>query len=236
MPKRFIFRQVHFADTPRFLADGEIRAKNHVNPQACHQASYQAIVNRRGTSEFELPGGVVNDYVPFYFSPITSFTFTIHQGNVPSFSPSGESLGVAKDDDRVFIVFPVDVFAASGLDYCFSDFALNSQAPLPSIETDLGKLEEHVHWNVFDEAPYKAAIPEIGYQGVCSWFHNMATPASRQLRSQKRMAEFLVRNAVPLDLACCIVAKSEAISDNVAKMMAASHWDIPIITKRGCYF
>lgn len=236
MPQRFIFRQVHYVDIPTFLEDGEIRAKNHENPQACHQASYQEIVNRRGTAEFELPAGVVNDYVPFYFSPITSFTFTIHKGNVSSISPSGVDLGVANDEERVFFVFPVDVFQGSGLDYCFSDYALNSQAPLPSIETDLSILEQHVHWNVFDEAPYVGAIPEVGYSGVCSWFHNMATPPTRQLRSQKRMAEFLVKRAVPVQLACCLVAKSSSIGDNVSQMMAASRWNIPIITKRGCYF
>ncbi|WP_320199522.1 DarT ssDNA thymidine ADP-ribosyltransferase family protein [Agrobacterium sp. rho-13.3] len=236
MPQRFIFRQVHFADIPTFLRDGEIRAKNHEHPQVCHQASYQSIVNRRGTAEFELPAGVVNDYVPFYFSPITSFTYTIHQGNVPSVAPSGEILGVAKDDDRVFFVFPVDLFRGSGLDYCFSDYALNSQAPLPSIETDLDKLEAHVHWNVFDDTPYIASIPEIGYAGVCRWFQNAATPPTRQLRSQKRMAEFLVKRSVPLNLACCLVAKSSSIGDNVSQMMAASRWNIPIITKRGCYF
>lgn len=140
---------------------------------------------------------MVNDFVPFYFSPITSFTFTIHEENVPLISPAGASLGMANDDDRLFIVFSVDAIGNSGLDYCFSDYALNSQAPLPSIETDLAKLEEHVHWNVFDEAPYVAAIPEISYAGVCRWFHNMASPSVRRLRSQKRMAEFLIRNAVP---------------------------------------
>lgn len=234
---RFIFRQFFCGDLPRFLEDGEIRAKNHDHPQACHQTSYQAIVNRRGSNEFEVPGGgVVNDFVPFYFSPITSFTFTIHQENVPLISPEGVSLGMAKDDDRLFVVFSVDDIGKSDLDFCFSDYALNSQAPLPSIETDLTKLEGHVHWNVFDETPLVAAIPEIGYGGVCRWFHNMASPSARRLRSQKRMAEFLVRNAVPLNLICCFVAKSESIGDKVAAMMDASDWNIPIYVKRGCYF
>lgn len=151
-------------------------------------------------------------------------------------SPEGVSLGMAKDDDRLFVVFSVDDIGKSDLDFCFSDYALNSQAPLPSVETDLAKLEEHVHWDVFDEAPHVAEISEIGYNGVCQWFHNVASPSFRQLRRQKRMAEFLIRNAVPLDLASCFVAKSESIRDKAAAMMDASDWDIPIYVKRGCYF
>jgi hypothetical protein len=83
MPSRFVFRQIYYGDLDCFLADGEIRSKNHPNMQACHQTSYQEIVDRRGTAEFQMPcGGVVNDYVAFYFSPLTAFTFTIDRGNV----------------------------------------------------------------------------------------------------------------------------------------------------------
>lgn len=80
MPDRFIFRQVYYKDLKTFLADGEVRSKNHKSPQLCHPTSYPNIVNRRGTDAYQMPcGGVVNDYVPFYFSPITAFTFTIYK-------------------------------------------------------------------------------------------------------------------------------------------------------------
>lgn len=237
MPDRFIFRQVYYGDLPTFLADGEIRAKNHQVAQQCHQTSYQEIVDRRGTSEFQMPcGGVVNDYVPFYFSPLTSFAYTIHRGNVPLRSPIGANLGMARDDDRIFLVCNTEAFRGTGLEICFSDFPLNSRAPVPTLENDLDKVETHVHWDVFDENPIAGRIPEIGYGGVCKYFQNQATPATRQLRSQKRMAEFLVRTAVPLDVVACIVAKSPAMKDKLQLMMDASDWDIPINVKPGCYF
>ncbi|WP_158524926.1 DUF4433 domain-containing protein [Phaeobacter inhibens] len=237
VPNRFVFRQIHFEDLPIFLADGEIRAKNHLAPQLCHQTSYQDIVNRRGTDEFQMPNGtVVNDFVPFYFSPITSFTFTIYMKNVPLVSPAGVELRKACEDDRIFLVSSPQAFVGSGLFTCFSDYALNSRAPMPTIETDLTKLEEHVHWNVFDDYPMVAAIPDIVYPGVCKWYHNMATPPERMTRSAKRMAEFLVRGAVPLDKIMCIVVKTDAMRATLGGMMAASAWDIPILTKRGCFY
>lgn len=236
LPDRFVFRQTYFGDLPMFLADGEIRAKNHHTPQLCHQTSYKEIVDRRGTDAFELPlGGVVNDYVPFYFSPLTSFTFTINRGNVPLISPTGINLESANDNDRIFFVCRIDTFQDSGLTYCFSDYPLNSVVPPPTIETDLTKLETHIHWDVFDE-DQTAKISEIGYNGVCKWFHNVALHPIRQLRSQKRMAEFLVAHAVPMSVVTCIITKSDTMRDRLQVMMEASKWNIPIYAKRGCYF
>lgn len=237
LPERFIFRQVHYADLPTFLADGEIRAKNHATLQRCHQVSYEEIVDRRGTNEFSVPnGGVVNDYVPFYFSPITAFTYTISRENVPLVSPDGAYLRQACEDDRIFMVASPEHFRGSGLLTCFSDYALNSRAPMPTVETDLDKLEDHVHWDVFDEGPLTAKIPEIGYDGVCSYFLNKASPPERMTRREKRMAEFLVHEAVPLDKVVCIIAKSDTMKDTLKTMMEASTWDIPVYSKRGCYY
>jgi ssDNA thymidine ADP-ribosyltransferase, DarT len=184
-----------------------------------------------------MPNGcVVNDFVPFYFSPITSFTFTIYKENVPLVSPKGEYLRQACEDDRVFLVSSPDRFHDGQPFSCFSNYALNSKAPLPTVETDLGRLEQHVSWDVFDEAPLVASIAEVGYGGVCQWYHNMASPPNRMTRSAKRMAEFLVYRAVPLEKITCIVVKSEQMRIAVAAMMSASAWNIPIYTKRGCYY
>jgi ssDNA thymidine ADP-ribosyltransferase, DarT len=181
-------------------------------------------------------GGVVNDFVPFYFSPITSFTYTIYKRNVPLVSPTGQALGQASEDDRIFFVARPDSFRGSNLYYCFSDHALNSNVPIPQIETNLDRLESHVFWNVFDESLDKASISEIGYMGVCRWFKNMESPAQRMTRSPKRMAEFLVLDAVPLEHVVCIIAKTDIMRDKLLEMMNASAWNIPIYTKRGCYF
>jgi hypothetical protein len=237
MPNRFIFRQVYAGDLRTFLADGEIRAKNHIELQLCHQTSYQDIVDRRGTAEFVMPcGGVVNDYVPFYFSPLTSFTYTIHRGNVPLRSPGGADLGVAEDDERIFFVCSVEGMRDGGVECCFSDFPLNSQVPQPSIEQNLDRLEQHVHWGVFDDSPMVASIEELDYVGVCKYFKNYESPLHWQLRSQKRMAEFLVREALPLRYVSCIVAKSPQMRDNLQLKMDASEWNIPIYSNPGCYF
>ncbi len=237
MAKRFVFRQVCSRDWGVFLNDGEIRSKNHHTPQLIHQTSHAGIVNTRGTSFVHMPhGGVVNDYVPFYFSPRTGFSYTISQGNIDLRSPTGQVLGKASEDERIFFVCDVDKFHGTNLNYCFSNVALNTAAPMPVIETDLGKLATHIDWTMFDDPPITAHIPEIGYAGVGKWFHSPASPQKYQNRSRQRMAEFLVKDAVPLDMVTCVIAKTPAMEQNLREQMASSNWNIPILVKPGCYF
>ena len=237
LPDRFIFRMVYYEDCAVFFRDGAIRSKNAQPQQPCHQTSYAQIVSRRGERGMLTPAGhVINDHVAFYFSPITSMAYTIHKGNVPLVSPSGRRLGQASMNDRVFFVANVKRFKDAGLEVWFSDIACNSMAPMPKFESDLNKLEQHVAWDLFDEDPKRAAIPEIGYNGVKNVFMNMDDPERYQNRSQKRMAEFLVKDAMPLSMFDCIITKSDSIKSEVRGMMKDTGVNLPVYSKPGCYF
>lgn len=180
-------------------------------------------------------GGVVNDYVPFYFSPITAMAYSIHRGNVDLRAPNGTVLRTATMDERVFFVINVSKFAASTLTSYFSNIACNSLAPLPAYESDLAKLETHIAWELFDEFPKVAHIPQIGYEGVTKYFHNRDEP-KYQTRSSKRMAEFLVKDFVPLSMIDCIITKTAAMKNTIEEMMKKSKWNIPVYDVSGCYF
>lgn len=236
MPNRFIFRMVYYEDCALFFQDGEIRAKNSKQSQSCHQTSYSQIVSRRGDGGLCVPSGeVINDHVAFYFSPITAMSFTIYQGNVPFTTPAGIHKGNATMDNRVFFVANVENFRDIDLTYWFSDIACNSRAPMPQFSNDLEALETHVAWDLFDDGATVAAISEIGYAGVTKWFHNKDTPERYQNRKQKRMAEFLVKGAVPLTMFDCIVAKDDLIKGEVRRMMQNTGVDLKVYSKPGCY-
>lgn len=236
MLERFIFRQVDYRDVPTFLADGEIRSKNHPNQQVCYQTSYSNLVDRRGTSQFQLPfGGVVNDCVALYFSPLTSFTYAIHRGSVQVTPPNGGVQTQSRLEDRVFLVAKVSDLYRAGLQCCFSNYALNSAVPKPEIVNDPCLLEEHINWELFDEDPLAGCIPEIGYGGSCRYFTSKDTPERYQRRTPIRMAEFLVRTAIPFRLFTCVVAPNEQRKTLIQQAIQAAGYQLPVFSKPECF-
>lgn len=237
MPDRFIFRMVYYEDCSLFFRDGELRSKNAEQAQMCHQTSHAGIVSRRGERGILTPSGdVINDHIAFYFSPITGMAFSIHSGRVPLVDPAGRHLGVATMDNRVFFVANAEKFRDAGLSFWFSNIACNALAPIPTFDNDLDNLEQHVAWDLFDDGSTVGRISEIDYQGVTQWFHNRDTPERYQNRSQKRMAEFLVKDAIPLTMFDCIVTKSDWIKTEVRRMMKGTGVNLPVYSKPGCYF
>ncbi len=236
MAELFVFRQVDYMDITTFLADGEVRSKNHPNQQACHQTSYQNLVQRRGTSEFQLPfGGVVNDCVAFYFSPLTSFACSIHRGGVQVIPPHGEPPTTSCLEDRVFLVAKISDLYRANLQCCFSNYALNTTVPEPVVTNVPQLLETHIKWELFDEGPLAGSIPEIGYGGSCKYFHNKATPERYQLRKPIRMAEFLVKTAVPLKLFSCVIVPNEQRCALVQRQIQDAGYQLPVFSKPGCF-
>ena len=189
---RFAFRQVDYRDLNKFLSDDGIFSKNHKPIQKCHQTSYKQLVERRGTSLFEMPGNrVINDFVSFYLSPISSFTYTIHQGNVPVTDPAGNELGMSKMDDRVFIVCNIDRVVSNISDCYYSNYALNSKALSPEIFDNVSEIEENVSGEVCDDPPRTAERQEIGNKGVRKVVRSNINIKNKKCK-EKRMAEILV--------------------------------------------
>lgn len=203
--------------------------------QQCYQTSYANIVERRGTNEFKTPcGHVVNDFVPFYFSPITAMAYTIGQGNVTLRGPNGEHHGPANLNEIVFLVSNTQNFVQHQNDIYFTNVACNSQATIPQFESDLTRLGNHVNWSLFDEYPLTAKIPEIGYNGVCRYFCNR-DDGTHMNRSPQRMAEFMIKNEISLNFIDCIIVQNDQIKTIIEQQIHNSHWNIPVYTKPSCY-
>lgn len=236
MPDRHIFRMTYFKNIEQFLVDNAVLAKNHNPMQRCYRTSFDDIVNKRGTDFFTPAGEVINDFVPFYFSPITGMAFSIYKHNVKLISPAGVNLGPADSDDMVYLVSNTVHFQDNDFCFWFTDIAVNSAAHIPKYENDLSKLDIHVDWPLFEDTPTISGISEVGYLGACRWFHHRDTPKVYNNRDKKRMAEFMVKEALPLSLVDCIIVKHDHVKQQIDAWMQASSWNIPVYVKAGCYF
>jgi len=235
MTNRHIFRMTYYRNIRLFLSDGAEYAKNHRQARRCFRTSYTQIVNRRGTEFWTPDHENINDFVPFYFSPVTSMAYTIHKGNVPLLTPEGQADGYASSGDLAFIVCNTDRIGQSELDFWFTDIACNS-AFAPNFENNLSNLDSHIDWSLFDETKGKAKIPEIGYNGVHWDFRSLDEPAKYKNRHRKRMAEFMVKDFLPFDLVDCIVVQNHDIKSHIDTWIAESAFEIQVYVKPGCYF
>lgn len=230
-----VFRMTPYQNMPIFLRDGAVYAKNHDPMQRCYRASFQNIVNRRGEDFFTPSLKSVNDFVPFYFSPIHSMAFTTHKGNVRLLDPDNTYLGQADHSNSIFLVSTAESLAASGQEYWFTDVACNSGL-LPTYEQDINKITQHINWAVFRAgSQYMTAhIPEIGYNGVCKIFSDH--PDYYPMRNTQRMAEFLLYDALSLDFVQCIIVQNDTVGQKVQDFINQSRFTIPVYVKQNCYF
>lgn len=214
--------------------DGVLYANNHPNVQQGYRVSEPTIVSRRGTDHFTPCDTNVNDFVQFYFSPFTAMAYTIHKGNVPPRDPDGNIIGDGSMDDVAFIV--ADPFKVSKDEdqYWFSNIACNS-AILPAYENDISKLDTHIDWTLFDE-DLEGNIPEIGYGGCCRWQHDRDNPVRYQQRRHKRMAEFLLKDALIMKDVTCIVLKHATHKADIERWITDAGLEIPVYVKSGCYY
>lgn len=149
-------------------------------------------------------------------------------------SPTGQDLGPSRMQDRAFLVAKVDDVYAAGRPACFSNYALNSQAPQPVIKSNYADLATHVNWQLFDEVPLAASIAQIGYNGVCRYF-NDRTEAKYQTRSKARMAEFLVLNSLPVSLISCVVTPNELVQNHVMGAALRHGYGGLVLQNPGCF-
>jgi len=116
------------------------------------------------------PGGVVADYVPFYFAPRSPMLYAIHRGNVEHFSEGQEKI--------VYLVSnATDV--ASKCNFCFTDG--HATMVFTKFFHDINQLENVVDWEIMKEK-----------------FWNDTDEDSD--RKRRRQAEFLVKDFFPLEL------------------------------------
>jgi hypothetical protein len=126
------------------------------------------------------PGGVIHDYVPFYFAPRSPMLYAINGGRVDCCE--------LRQADIVHFETTVQVVAQLSPDIIFYD--RNATLQFSQSYTDLTHLNSVVAWDLLTEEPQ--------LDGYCKFWQNRADPPRYADRMERRMAEFLVKDRVPL--------------------------------------
>lgn len=154
------------------------------------------------------PGGVVADYVPFYYAPRSPMMFAIHCGNVSTYSEGCERL--------VYLVSTLERLHAAQLTVVGTD--RNAVLEIADFSRELAEMVGLVDWPLM-KARY--------------WSNTEEDPDRRE----RRQAECLVHRLVPWSLIDTVVAKSEPVAAEVRAVLARIGSDQPRISVRpGLYF
>ena len=163
------------------------------------------------------PGGVVHDYVPFYFAPRSPMLLAIEKGRVEGCQ--------WRQADIVHFETTVVRVTEDGAPFIFYD--RNATLHYSTPYTDLAKLDA-IAWELLTESPT--------LDGFCKYWQNRNNPAKYADRMERRQAEFLVRHRVPLEMIVRIGVNDEARATEVRAIVAGNGVDLPVETKRDWYF
>ncbi|MEQ4541365.1 DUF4433 domain-containing protein [Halomonas desiderata] len=112
--KALIWRITHRQNLPWILANGLHAGNGGARSPNWVTIGNEELINRRAHRVVPLPpGGVLNDYVPFYFTPFSPMMYNIHTGR-------GGVRQVA-NADIVILVSSLSKVAELGLPFVFTD-------------------------------------------------------------------------------------------------------------------
>jgi len=160
------------------------------------------------------PGGTIHEYVPFYFAPRSPMLSAIDNGKV-------EGCGYSQED---ILHFETTVPNVMQLDKGIVFFDRNATVSYSAPHTDISLLQSEVAWDLITEDPC--------LDGYCKFFFNRPASTKYADRMEKRQAEFLVKEGVPLNCMTRIGVISENKAQIVREILAkfGVELDVEVIT------
>lgn len=190
-----VFHFTHMEHLPRIVERGLVSDKI-----AEREMVVTREVGNRGIKEARrspavpvAPGGVVADYVPFYFAARSPMMYAIHKGGVPEYTE-----GI---DPLVYLVSDIDGLIQTGHDVVTTD--RNAAIRFAAFATGLQGLNDDVDWQLMQQT---------------MWNNTPEEPDRRE----RRMAECLVHDAVRWEAFTEIHVRTEARRGQARKLLKAT--------------
>ena len=180
--------------------------------------AYQGAQGKRATKLVARPpGGVIHDYVPFYFAPRSPMLMAIDRGNVEGCP--------YRQQDIAHLQTTVEAIVENDLLFVFYDY--NATLNIATCYNDLPDLDR-IDWDLFHEPPL--------LDGYCRYFHSRVDNSRYILRKETRQAEFLVYKSIPLKLIQLVGVHNEQKAERVREIFDDAKIKLPVDIKPAWYF
>jgi hypothetical protein len=214
-----LFHITDISNLSSICSDGALFAKNIVAQRGgkYKNIAYQGAQGKRANKPLpNPPGGLIHDYVPFYFAPRSPMLNAIRSGRVPN-CPGGQA-------NVVHLETTLDRALSSGRPFVFFDRNATLNISIPY--TDLVHLDQ-VAWDLLTEHPR--------LDGFCKFFQNTSDERYAD-RMERRMAEFLVKFSVELNALTRIGVISEEKQREVNGILAIAGVTLRVDVMTEWYF
>ncbi|MCX7063014.1 MAG: DUF4433 domain-containing protein [Proteobacteria bacterium] len=204
---RYIFRILHRDNVPWVLANG-VTSRSHPdqNPHYVNIGNLDLIGKRAHRLVPIPPGGVLDDYLPFYFCTHSVMLFNIHTGRV-----EGVNCG---QGDIVYLVSSIERLDEVGARYVFTDrHAYVSNAHYFSDRADLTKLD----WQLIESRDFRRDPNDPG-------------------KLERRQAECLVHRGLPVDGLLGIACQNDRTLEFCVGLVAAEGLHLKVLKRTDWYF
>jgi hypothetical protein len=143
--KALIWRIVHRDNLPWVLDNGLHCGNSNVRSPSWVNIGNEELIDKRSRHPVPLPpGGFLNDYVPFYFTPFSVMMRNIHTG--------WGGVKQRKNDEIVFLVSRMSHVKAMGLNFLFTDSHAYYQ--WANFYNDLANLDK-IDWPMLQHRDFK---------------------------------------------------------------------------------
>ncbi len=204
-----IYHITHMRNLDPILRDGGLKtcAQLQRDRVSYTNIAHQNIQDRRQSTPVPCgPGGVVHNYVPFYFAPRSPMLYVISQGGVEGYTEGQARI--------LHLVSTAQVVLGAGLGFVFTDG--HGIMAMTDFFDDLAQLAR-VDWQVM---------------GMRYW-HDTPTDGDRKRR---RQAEFLVHHFLPWTLVQEIGVMTPAIAAQVTQALQGQLHQPAVVVRRGWYY
>jgi hypothetical protein len=205
--KALIWRIVHRDNLPWILDNGLHCGNSPVQSPNWVSIGNPELTSKRSTHPVQvLPGGYLNDYVPFYFTPFSVMMRNIHTG--------WGGVRQRPNEEILILVSSLRRIAAKGLPYLFTDSHAYYQ--WSNFYSDLDDLDK-IDWSILQARNFKRDPDD---------------PA----KFERYQAEALVHRHCPIDGLVGIVCYTAQIQRNIQDEVAERGLTLQIIMRPGWYF
>lgn len=202
----------HVDNLPRILADGCLRSDNAVGARLVTDVGARGIKEQRRRRMVPCPpGGVVADYVPFYYAERSPMMYRIacdHRDGAPGRYPGG-------DDPLVYLVSSVDRVAGAGLKWVASDG--NCAVEITRFTNDPDELTTLIDWPLMGQRMWRNEPDD-------------------QDRMRRRTAELLVHQEFPVRLILGYVVRTSTRQQQVERILDAAGIANPYVNVRPSWY